>query len=45
VIAQQTPNLISMALTFFAVLFTSGIIIKILSSVFKEDIDNDQKMD
>ena len=44
-IAQQNPNIFSMSLTFFAILFTSGIIIKILSSVFKEDIDNDQKMD
>jgi len=44
-IAQQAPSIFSMCLTFFAVLFTSGIMIKILSSVFKEDIDNDQKMD
>lgn len=44
-IAQQAPNFFSMFLTFFAILFTSGILIKILSSVFKEDINNDQKMD
>ena len=44
-IAQQAPNIFSMTLTFLAILFSSAILIKTLASVFRKEIENQQKID
>jgi len=40
-IAQQSPTIFSIVFTFVAILVTSGVVIKVLSLFFREDIDDD----